>query len=161
MPDEKKVDNATNDVDMSKIEAQIQLMLNTANQNIEDMVKNASEEASNIIKDASKEAAKIIKNAKNSVNTGETENQVVFAGSARVVRKEPMVKVKLKKDKEKNNADLPVSINGKTYLLQRGVWVEVPLAVKEVLDNSERQEEYAIAYSEGLSDAFAEKLKQL
>lgn len=125
----------------------------------EDAMKKTEEATAKIIAEAEKKAAKIIKSAEDKVAQMATE--VSHSKPLRTVREEPKVKIKLPYDKVKNNTDLPVSINGVTYLLQRGVWIEVPLAVAEVLDNANRQEEYAIMYSEGLADAFQEKLKQL
>lgn len=54
-----------------------------------------------------------------------------------------MVKVKLYKDKNVNK-DVFVSINGKTYQIQRGEEVEVPDFVKEVLDNMEKMDNLAM-----------------
>lgn len=127
---------------------------------IEAATKKAEEATAKIIADAEKKAAKIIKNAEDKVSQL-VANSNGTAKPVRTIREEPKVRIKLPKDKVKNNTDLPVSINGVTYLLQRGVWIEVPLAVAEVLDNANRQEEYAIQYSEGLAKAFEEKLKEL
>ena len=49
---------------------------------------------------------------------------------------EDMVSIFLFKDKDKYNSDLPVSINGTTWLIQRGVNVKVPRFVAEVINNS-------------------------
>lgn len=54
-----------------------------------------------------------------------------------------MVKVKLHKDKNVKR-DVFVSVNGKTYQIQRGVEVEVPDFVKEVLDNMEKMDNLAM-----------------
>lgn len=53
---------------------------------------------------------------------------------------EDMVNIFLFKDKDKYNSDLPVSINGKTWLIQRGVNVKVPRFVAEVINNSMEQD---------------------
>lgn len=53
---------------------------------------------------------------------------------------EDMVNIFLFKDKDKYNSDLPVSINGKTWLIQRGVNVKVPRFVAEVINNSMLQD---------------------
>ena len=124
--------------DIKSVEDQIQAMLEAANKKIEKMFEGAEERAEKIVTSARQAVA-----------------------PKREVKQEPMVTIKLRKDKEKNNTDLPVSINGKTYLVQRGVWVSVPLAVAEIIESSDRQEEYAIQYSEGLATAFNEKLKAL
>lgn len=60
-----------------------------------------------------------------------------------VGEKEKMVKIKLFKDKEKYKDDVFVGVNGRTWLIQRGVEVEVPECVAEVLANAERQRKQA------------------
>ena len=40
-----------------------------------------------------------------------------------------------------------VSVNFKNYIIQRGIRVEVPDAVAEVIENAERAEEFAIQYA--------------
>lgn len=48
-------------------------------------------------------------------------------------------KVKIKLEKTRNEkADVYVGVNGKSYLIKRGEYVEVPIAVAEVLENKER-----------------------
>ncbi len=49
-------------------------------------------------------------------------------------------KVKLFKDNDKYKDDVMVAINGKTWLIQRGVWVEVPENVALVLEESLAQD---------------------
>lgn len=44
--------------------------------------------------------------------------------------------------------DVFVSVNERTWLIQRGVEVEVPECVAEVLRNKERMEEEAFAFEE-------------
>jgi len=51
------------------------------------------------------------------------------------------VKVKLFKDNGRYKGDLFVSVNGVNYKIRRGVEVEVPPEVAEVLENSRRQDE--------------------
>ena len=50
------------------------------------------------------------------------------------------VKIKLFKDNDKYKDDLVVGVNGTMYKIQRGVEVEVPLSVAEVIENSNRQD---------------------
>ena len=45
-----------------------------------------------------------------------------------------------------NKKDVFVGINGRTWQIQRGVNVMVPVAVKEVLETSERMENEALEY---------------
>ena len=52
-----------------------------------------------------------------------------------------LVKIKLFKDKDKYSEDVTVVVNGTTFRIQRGVEVEVPYQVAEVLRNSEKADE--------------------
>ena len=45
----------------------------------------------------------------------------------------------------KNKGDLFVSVNGVNYKIRRGVEVEVPPEVAEVLEHSQQQDEYTAA----------------
>lgn len=49
------------------------------------------------------------------------------------------VKIQLPKDNENYKDDVTVCINGKIWQIQRGVMVEVPVAVYEVLQQSSHQ----------------------
>lgn len=57
--------------------------------------------------------------------------------------KPKMAKIKLPLSKHEKD-DVYVAINGKSYLIKRGVQVEVPQAVVEVLENKEKM--LSIAY---------------
>lgn len=57
--------------------------------------------------------------------------------------KPKMVKVLLRKDRDHQD-DVPVGLNGYMYLIKRGVEVEVPEGVKEILDNTERMDTLAL-----------------
>ncbi|MBQ7800003.1 MAG: hypothetical protein IJ370_05880 [Oscillospiraceae bacterium] len=63
-------------------------------------------------------------------------------------KKKPEEKVKLKLfyDGYNYTDDVTVIVNGKTYIIQRGVEVEVPKCVKDVLDDAARQERAAQKY---------------
>lgn len=50
-----------------------------------------------------------------------------------------MVKRRLFKDNDKYQADVFVCVNGKAYTIKRGVDVEIPEEVAEVLDNADDQ----------------------
>lgn len=56
------------------------------------------------------------------------------------------VKIKLFYDGYNYTDDVTVIVNGKTYIIQRGVEVEVPKCVKDVLDDAARQERAAQKY---------------
>lgn len=52
------------------------------------------------------------------------------------VEKEKMVKIKIHRNR-KDEEDVFVSVNERTWLIKRGEYVEVPECVKEVLDHQE------------------------
>lgn len=56
---------------------------------------------------------------------------------------EPMEKIFLFKDDGAYKDDLFVSVNGRNFQIQRGVEVEVPACVAEVIRNSDRQKQLA------------------
>ena len=60
-----------------------------------------------------------------------------------------MAKVKLPRLPGSNERqEQYVAVNGKAYIIQRGKEVEVPAAVKEVIDHSELAEDAAADYAE-------------
>lgn len=56
--------------------------------------------------------------------------------------------IRLYKDNEKYKDDVQVIVNGKVFIIHRGVDVEVPDFVSEVLENSQKQSQYAIEVSD-------------
>ena len=66
------------------------------------------------------------------------------------VAKEKLVKVRIPKTKE-NQDDVFVSVNNRTWLIQRGKEVEVPECVAEVLLHQEEMLEEAMAFEEAAS----------
>ena len=72
----------------------------------------------------------------------ETAVEITVESNAEVapaVPKEKMVKRRLFKDNDKYQADVFVCVNGKAYTIKRGVDVEIPEEVAEVLDNADDQ----------------------
>ena len=55
------------------------------------------------------------------------------------------VRIKLFKDNSRYTEDLCVSVNGVNYKIRRGVEVEVPPEVAEVLEHSQMQDERTAA----------------
>ena len=51
--------------------------------------------------------------------------------------KPKMVKIKLPKTRNEKD-DVYVAVNGRSYLIKRGEYVEVPASVAEVLENREK-----------------------
>ena len=67
----------------------------------------------------------------------ETEAPEAVESKGMVDYMKEKVKIKLFKDNDKYKDDLFVSVNGRTFQIQRGVEVEVPKAVEEVIRRSE------------------------
>lgn len=63
---------------------------------------------------------------------------------------EKKVKIRIPKTKE-NQDDVFVSVNNDTWLIKRGVEVEVPPCVAEVLMHQQEMEEEAMAFEEAAS----------
>ena len=56
-------------------------------------------------------------------------------------------KVKIKLPKTRNEKDdVYVAVNGKSYLIKRGEYVEVPASVAEVLENREKMLSQALEF---------------
>lgn len=66
---------------------------------------------------------------------------------AAATAKEKTVKIRLPKTRELQD-DVFVSVNERTWLIKRGVEVEVPECVAEVLANAEKAEEERWAFEE-------------
>ena len=58
---------------------------------------------------------------------------------------------------EKTGPDATVILNGKTYKIQRGVPVMVPVGVKEVLDNQKAMDTLAFQRKQALVEKAAKK----
>lgn len=58
------------------------------------------------------------------------------------IKKEETVKIKLPRGR-KEDGDVFVSVNERTWLIKRGVEVEVPVCVAEVLEHQEQMQEEA------------------
>lgn len=71
------------------------------------------------------------------------------------------VKVRLYKDRGKLSDDVVVIVNGRTFVIQRGVEVEVPRYVADVLKNADEQRGYAVDIMEKLENDYKDKSKTL
>ena len=60
------------------------------------------------------------------------------------------VKIRLYKDNDKYRDDVTVIVNGRVYIVKRGIEVEVPELVAEVLENAQKQNQYAITVSDAV-----------
>ena len=72
-----------------------------------------------------------------------------------------MVKVRLFKDNQNYTGDVFVSVNGENYLIKRGVTVEVPDYIAEVIESSQREDENAVMRMEMAERNFLEKSKAM
>ena len=66
---------------------------------------------------------------------------------------EKNVRIRLFKDNSRYKGDLFVSVNGVNYKIRRGVEVEVPPAVAEVLEHSIKQDAEAARKSQAMQAA--------
>ena len=76
------------------------------------------------------------------------DNKVTTPEEVEVTEK--LVKVRIPKTKE-NQDDVYVSVNDRNWQIKRGVEVEVPECVAEVLLHQQEMEEIALAYEEEAS----------
>lgn len=67
---------------------------------------------------------------------------------------EELVTIRLFKDNERYRDDVFVSVNGRTLQIKRGVEVQVPRYVQEVLDNSMSQDMVAAAMVDKLEAGY-------
>ncbi len=58
--------------------------------------------------------------------------------------------IRLYKDSDRYKRDVQVIINGRVYLIQRGVDVKVPVSVAEVLEHAQAQSQLAIEVSDSI-----------
>lgn len=69
-----------------------------------------------------------------------------------------LVPVRIPKD-SRNKGDVLVTVNGKKFQIQRGVEVNVPRYVAQVLDNKQRMEEVALDRMDELQKEYQKKEK--
>jgi hypothetical protein len=62
---------------------------------------------------------------------------------------EKLVKIRIPRERDRQD-DVFVCVNGRTWLIKRGVEVEVPECVAEVIRNAEDVAEQAYAYNESV-----------
>ena len=72
-----------------------------------------------------------------------------------------MVRIKLFRDNQNYSGDVFVAVNGESYLIQRGITVEVPDYIAEVLETSQREDENALMRMEKAEQTFIEKARAL
>lgn len=124
-----------------EIEIKIQEMFDMANKKIDEKIA-----------EAEKKASKIVADAKKSVKASGSKGNVKR-------KEDPYVTIKLPRDPQKG--DRVISVNGKAWQIQRGVNIKVPLSVKEVIENGDRQDDLSLQYQEAIEGEFEAKLNLL
>ena len=71
------------------------------------------------------------------------------ATKATETSKEKLVKIRIPRERDRQD-DVFVCVNGRTWLIKRGVEVEVPECVAEVIRNAEDVAEKAYAYMDSV-----------
>ncbi|MBQ3080033.1 MAG: hypothetical protein IJC48_08570 [Clostridia bacterium] len=71
------------------------------------------------------------------------------------------VRIKLFKDNHNYTGDMFVSVNGENYLIKRGVYVDVPEYIAEVIESSQREDENAVTRMEKAEKTYLEKSRNM
>ena len=71
------------------------------------------------------------------------------ASKATETAKEKLVKIRIPRERDRQD-DVFVCVNGRTWLIKRGVEVEVPECVAEVIRNAEDVAEQAYAFMDSV-----------
>ena len=79
----------------------------------------------------------------------ETTKKTVDNATKKEVKK-VKVKIPLMPGEKKDHAEF-FSVNGRNYRIQKGIWVEVPEEIAEVIENGEKAEDYAMEYIDNLN----------
>ena len=87
--------------------------------------------------------------------------QEAEAVQAEPTEEKDTVVIRLFKDNQRYKAPVFVGVNGVTYLVQRGVDVEVPRAVAEVLEHSEEMDNAAMAKITAAENATAQAAQRV
>lgn len=78
-----------------------------------------------------------------------------------MAEKKNTVRIKLFKDNQNYTGDVFVSVNGENYLIKRGISVDVPDYVAEVIESSQREDENATIRMEQAERSYLEKAKAM
>lgn len=96
----------------------------------EELLEEAKAQAAAILEEAEKQAAEKLKEAEKAAKPARNE-----------ARAQPeLVSIRLFKDTERYKDDLKVAINGKNWVIQRGVTVMVPDYVAQFIEQSLKQD---------------------
>lgn len=83
---------------------------------------------------------------------GEAANKASATKASAATEKPKTVRIKLFKDNDRYKGDVFVSVNGRNYQIRRGIEMEVPMEVAEVLEHSETQDEITARRMEQASE---------
>ena len=95
------------------------------------------------------------------VKTTEAAVQEKDTVQAEPVQEKDTEVIRLFKDSQRYKAPVFVGVNGEAYLIQRGVDVEVPKAVAEVLRHSEEMDNAAMARIAAAESAAVEQAQRV
>ena len=76
-------------------------------------------------------------------------------------KNEKLVRYKAFKDNDKYKDDITVIVNGRIWRIQRGVWVDLPQYVIDVIEQGNDQDLAAANYSEQQQEAYKKTSKAL
>lgn len=119
-------------------------------------------EAAKILEEAEAKAAQIVAEAE--AKAKETEEAAKAAAAKEAEAKadsSELVTIQLFKDSEKYKDDKFVAVNGKTWQIKRGVPVQVPKYVADVLEQSMKQDTATANMIERENAEFERKAEQL
>lgn len=149
---------------------------NEAAKTPEELIAEANEKAAAILAEAEEKAAQIEREAEEKASEIEKEitekQERAREEHADATQKDPLadmrianaegekpVTIKLFKDNDKYKDDVQVAVNGKMYVIQRGVPVTVPQKVAWALEAQARQDEKTAAMIERKEREFEENSK--
>ncbi len=122
------------------------------------LLEEAKAEAEKIIADAKAEAKAEAEKVLSEASKAEKPYQETPEEIAKANEK---VKIRLFKDKDKYNMDVLVILNGESWLIKRGVEVEVPRKVANVIACSDAQTSLAADVIEAYKEDYEKKKDQL
>lgn len=114
----------------------------TVEQIINQMIEEAKKATQKMIEDAKTEAEKIVGDARNRTLNGSdltVDGSIMEDIRKRESEMHKKVRIKLFKDGREYKDPLYVAVNGHNFVIERGVEVEVPRYVEEVIKNMESQ----------------------
>jgi len=137
-------------LDIGKLKAEI----------VAEMSKAAQAEANKIIEEAKKKAEEILNSSKPKEEVSEQEMSREKEAEINEWLNE-RVPVQLFKDEGKYRDDVFISVNDKTYRIQRGKTVYVPRFVAIQLENNHRQEMETVNLMDAMTKEAFEKLSKI